>query len=30
VAAIAERPGGAVSVQGSAFTIDLPGLHNPS
>jgi signal transduction histidine kinase len=29
VAAIAERHGGAVSVQGSAFTIDLPALHNP-
>jgi signal transduction histidine kinase len=28
VAAIAERHGGAVSVQGSAFTIDLPALHN--
>jgi two-component system, OmpR family, sensor kinase len=29
VAAIAERHGGAVKVQGSAFTIDLPALHNP-
>ncbi|HJS95790.1 MAG TPA: HAMP domain-containing sensor histidine kinase [Solirubrobacteraceae bacterium] len=30
VAAIAERHGGAVRVEGSAFTIDLPALHNPS
>jgi signal transduction histidine kinase len=30
VAAIAERHGGAVRVDGSAFTIDLPALHNPS
>jgi two-component system, OmpR family, sensor kinase len=30
VAAIAERHGGAVSVHGSAFTIDLPAHHNPS
>jgi signal transduction histidine kinase len=29
VAAIAERHGGAVNVEGSAFTIDLPALHNP-
>ncbi|MGN6871036.1 MAG: sensor histidine kinase [Solirubrobacteraceae bacterium] len=29
VAAIAGRHGGAVSVDGSAFTIDLPALHNP-
>jgi signal transduction histidine kinase len=29
VAAIAERHGGSVRVQGSAFTIDLPGHHNP-
>jgi signal transduction histidine kinase len=29
VAAIAERHGGSVRVQGSAFTIDLPALHNP-
>jgi len=29
VAAIAERHGGAVRVEGSAFTIDLPGHHNP-
>jgi signal transduction histidine kinase len=29
VAAIAERHGGAVSVQGSAFTIDLPALEQP-
>ncbi|HSC04819.1 MAG TPA: HAMP domain-containing sensor histidine kinase [Solirubrobacteraceae bacterium] len=29
VAAIAERHGGAVSVEGSAFTLDLPALHNP-
>ncbi len=29
VAAIAERHGGAVKVDGSAFTIDLPALHNP-
>jgi two-component system sensor histidine kinase MprB len=28
VAAIAERHGGAVSVEGSAFTLDLPALHN--
>jgi two-component system, OmpR family, sensor kinase len=28
VAAIAERHGGAVRVEGSAFTIDLPALHN--
>jgi signal transduction histidine kinase len=29
VAAIAERHGGAVSVEGSAFTIALPAHHNP-
>lgn len=29
VAAIAERHGGTVRVQGSAFTIDLPAHHNP-
>jgi two-component system OmpR family sensor kinase len=29
VAAIAERHGGAVRVEGSAFTIDLPAHHNP-
>jgi two-component system, OmpR family, sensor kinase len=29
VAAIAERHGGAVRVDGSTFTIDLPALHNP-
>jgi signal transduction histidine kinase len=29
VAAIAERHGGTVRVEGSAFTIDLPAHHNP-
>ncbi len=29
VAAIAERHGGTVTVEGSAFTIDLPAHHNP-